>query len=340
VKVLVRITGALILLALAAAGAFYWNPLGVNDQQIRYHLWRANVRSEYVDVSGNRIHYFEAIPPDGSPGKPLLLLHGLGSRGEDWSPLIPSLAAAGFHVYAPDLLGYGRSDKPGGPYSIKREERVVTDFIWATHLAPQDAVTGGSHIDIAGWSMGGWIAAKLALDNPAWFDRLVLYDSAGVTFPPAFPGDAFVPTDAAGLQRLMILLSPRPRTLPPFVVRATLRKFARSGKIIQQSMDSMEHGDDLLDTRLSAIKQPTLIMWGTEDKLIPMAIGEAMHRDIPHSVFEGIIGCGHLAPAECPKPVLAGTIQFLKAEPPMQGGEQMLPATAQASAKPESKASR
>jgi len=112
-KARLRLAGTVLLLfALVAGCTFYWNPLWVNDRQIRYHLWRAGVRSEIVNVRGDRIHYFEAVPPDGTPGKPLLLLHGLGSRGEDWAPLIPSLAAAGFHVYAPDLLGYGRSDKP------------------------------------------------------------------------------------------------------------------------------------------------------------------------------------------------------------------------------------
>jgi pimeloyl-ACP methyl ester carboxylesterase len=324
-KALLRIAGAVLLFAMVTGGVFYWNPLWVNDQHIRYHMWRANVRSEYVDVDGNRIHYLEAVPPDSSPGKPLLLIHGLGSHSEDWSPMIPTLATAGFHVYAPDLLGYGRSAKPGVPYSVQLEENVVTHFIQAIHLAPQDPVA--SRIDLAGWSMGGWIAAKLALDNPAWFDRLILYDSVGITFQPTFPRDAFVPTDPAGLAHLMALLSPHPATLPGFAVRATLRRIARGGKIIQSNMDSMESGADLLDVRLPAIQQPTLIVWGMSDVLVPPAVGETMHHSIPNSVFDGIVGCGHLAPAECPKPVLAATIQFLKAQPPMQGGEQMLQGT-------------
>lgn len=321
---LLKIPGIFVLLAITAGVVFYWNPLWINDQQIRYHLWRSKVHSEYVDVRGSRIHYLEAQPPDGSPGKPLLLLHGLGSRGEDWAPMIPALAAAGFHVYAPDLLGYGRSDKPGGAYTVEREEQVIIHFIWASHLAPQDPVTGGSHVDLAGWSMGGWIAAKLVLDNPAWFDRLVLYDSAGITFQPSLARDAFVPTDSAGLALLMTMLSPHPATLPPFVVRASLQRIAAEGKIIQSSVDSMESGSDLLDARLGNISQPTLIMWGAEDKLIPISVGEAMHRGISNSVFESVTGCGHLAPSECSKPVLAGTIQFLKAQPPMRGGEQIL----------------
>ena len=324
-KARLRLAGTVLLLfALVAGCTFYWNPLWVNDRQIRYHLWRAGVRSEIVNVRGDRIHYFEAVPPDGTPGKPLLLLHGLGSRGEDWAPLIPSLAAAGFHVYAPDLLGYGRSDKPSFVCSIQVEEDVVLNFIQATGMARADSAGRPAPIDLAGWSMGGWIAAKLALDDPAFIDRLVLYDSAGLTIQPDFPRDAFVPTDSAGLARLMALLMPHPRTLPGFVARATLRRVKSNGRIVQQSMDSMDTGAGLLDTRLSEIRQPTLVMWGMADILIPPAVGETMHREIPHSVFEGIVGCGHLAPSQCPRPVLEGTVQFLKADPPMQGGELML----------------
>jgi pimeloyl-ACP methyl ester carboxylesterase len=315
-KAFLRIAAAALLLIIIAIAVFYWNPLWVNDQHIRYRLWRADVRSEYIQAGGHRLHYFEARPPNGSPGIPLVLVHGIGSRGEDWAPMIPSLAASGFHVYVPDLLGYGRSEKPNAVYSIPLETTVVIDFMHAVGL---------QHADLDGWSMGGWVAAKLALDHPAMVDRLVLDDSAGITYKPSFSRDAFVPTDAAGLGRLFGLLTPKPPTLPDFVVRATLRKIARNGKVVQQSMDSMESGADLLDTRLGSITQPTLIIWGTEDKLIPMSVGETMHHAIPNSVFEGIIGCGHLAPGECPRPVVYGTTEFLKANPPLRNGEQMLP---------------
>ena len=154
---------------------FYWNPLWVNDEMIRYRLWRAGVRSEYVDAGGYRIHTFEAAPPDGSAGIPLVLVHGLGSRGEDWEPMIPRLAAAGFHVYAPDLLGYGRSAKPDVVESVAVEEVMVVGFL--------DAV-GVTRADFDGWSMGGWIAAKIALEHPEMVDRLVVDDSAGLTFQP------------------------------------------------------------------------------------------------------------------------------------------------------------
>jgi pimeloyl-ACP methyl ester carboxylesterase len=318
-KTLLRIAGTVLVILMVASTVFYSAPLWVNDQHIRFGLWRMHVRSEYVDAGGYRIHYFEAAPPDGSAGIPLLLVHGLGSRAEDWGAMIPTLAAAGFHVYVPDLLGYGRSAEPDVAYSIAVQELVVVDFIRAVGL---------QRTDIDGWSMGGWIAAKIALDHPEMVNRLVLDDSAGLKYQPAFDKAVFVPTDEAGVNRLAALLTPKPLAMPGFVMRATLRKFRRNGKIIQQSMDSMLSGRDLLDGRLNNIAQPMLIVWGTEDKLIPMSIGERMHREIPNSVFDGIVGCGHLAPAECSKPVLAGTIQFLKAQPPMRGGEQMVPGTA------------
>ena len=320
-----------ILLALIAAGTFYWNPLWVNDQIIRYHLWRAEVQSEYVDAGGYRLHYFEATPPDGAPGTPLVLIHGLGSRGEDWSPMIPSLAAAGFHVYVPDLLGFGRSARPNVPYSLPLEENVAVSFMDAIHL---------QRADIGGWSMGGWIAAAIALDHPSRVDRLVLYDSLTLAFDPTIAQDGFVPTDAPGLNRLIAILTPEPRVLPGFVIRATLRRLHRNGWIIQRTMDSIFTRKDILDNRIAAIRQPTLIVWGSEDRLIPLAVGEATHRDIANSVFVSVQGCGHLAPGECPKPVLAATIDFLKAQLPLQNVEKTLPGTTQEGAKPQTEGAR
>jgi pimeloyl-ACP methyl ester carboxylesterase len=317
-KIAIRLAWLLFTLLCIVAGVFYYDPLWVHEEQIRYHLWREGAHSKYVVVDGHRIHYFEASPSDGSPGTPLLLIHGLGDRAEAWAPQIPTLTAAGFHVYAPDLLGYGRSDKPDITYSIPVEVATMTDFMHAINL---------QHADIAGWSMGGWVAAELTLDHPTLVDRLILEDSAGIRFKATFPRTLFTPTDEAGLKQLMEALSPRPQALPHFVVRATLRKLASMGRVVQSSMDSMESGTDLLDKRLSAIQQPTLIIWGSEDRLLPISTGLQMHEAIPNSVFATISGCGHLAPKECAGPVLDATIQFLKANPPMPRGEETLPGT-------------
>jgi pimeloyl-ACP methyl ester carboxylesterase len=293
----------LLVLLFAAGLVFYFSPLWVNDQTVGWRLWRAHVESEYVTVDGYRIHYLEAKPRAADAGT-LVLVHGLGARAEDWAPLIPRLAAQGYHVYAPDLLGYGRSARPAGAdYSISLEEQTVVDFMQTLHL---------DHAIVAGWSMGGWVALKLGLDHPELADRLMVYDSAGVYFPPTWATDLFTPSDPAGLFRLQEMLTPHAKPLPGFVGRAAIRKLQSNAWIVNRSLASMIAGRDLLDFRLHTLKQPTLIVWGGEDRLIPLAAGEEMKREIPHAEMVVVPGCGHLAPSECSGAVFAGTMKFLK----------------------------
>jgi len=295
---------------LSAGLVFYFNPLWVADQQTRWRLWREGVKSEYVEAGGYRLHYFEA---GRSEGTPLLLVHGLGARGEDWRAMIPTLAASGFHVYAPDLPGYGRSSRPtDASYSIAMEEAAVVSFMQAVHLA---------RADVGGWSMGGWISMKLTLDHPEMVDRLVIYDSAGIYFPADFGPELFVPGDAPGVTRLMKILSPHPGPMPNFVMRAVLRKLVRNGWVIQRSMSAMTSGRDLLDFRLHDIRQPTLVVWGAEDELIPLSVGKTIHEGITDSSLVVIEGCGHLAPLECSEPVLEATEKFLRAPQPVRANE-------------------
>jgi pimeloyl-ACP methyl ester carboxylesterase len=302
-KVFLRSMTALLLVLLVGATVFYASPLWVNDQIIRFRLWRAHVQSEYVDVDGYQVHYFEAKPAAGD-GEVVVLVHGLGSRGEDWAPLIPKLAAQGFHVYVPDLLGYGRSAKPAeASYSIQLEEKTVADFMTAKHL---------THADVAGWSMGGWIVLALGLDHPELADKLVVYDSAGVYFPPTWEPKLFDPMNPKELFELQTILSPHPQPFPAFVAKDVLAGLQGRFWVVNRSLHAMTGGHDLLDFRLHTLKQPTLVMWGSEDRLIPLAAGEQMHREIPKSQLMVVDGCGHLAPGECSGPVAKGTVEFLK----------------------------
>ncbi len=303
-KAAIRNFISLALLLIVAGGlTFYTEPLWVNEQIIGWKLWRQHVQSKYVEVNGYKIHYFEAAPV-GTPGIPLVLIHGIGSRGEDWSPMIPTLAAQGFHVYVPDLLGYGRSPQPNVDYSISLEEDIMLKFMDNLHI---------QHADLGGWSMGGWIALRLALDHPARVDHLVVYDSAGIYFPPTFDASLFLPTDPAGFATLRHTLSPINKALPSFVVQDALRTIRRNGWVIERSFFAMEDGKDLTDFRLADLHKPTLVVWGSVDQLIPISTGEQLHQAIPGSKFATIPDCGHLAPGECPLPVLKATIDFLKA---------------------------
>jgi pimeloyl-ACP methyl ester carboxylesterase len=315
-KIALRVVALLVLLSVIAGLMFYRYPLWVADRETRFHLWRAGVKSEYVEAGGYRLHYFETRPADGSAGTPLVLVHGLGARVEDWGAMMPGLAARGFHVYAPDLLGYGRSPRPNVDYSITLEEQTVVEFMQAMQVP---------RAEVGGWSMGGWIAMKLAVDHPEMVDRLVVYDSAGIYFPATFTPDLFTPNDVAGVKKLHDMLSPKPFDPPEFVGQAVVRKLQGNAWVIRRSMASMTSGRDLMDFRLGNISEPMLIVWGARDELIPPSVGEAIYKGVAQSVLEIVPGCGHLAPAECAPPVIEGTVEFLRAQPPMRGGEKTLP---------------
>ncbi|MBW4037370.1 MAG: alpha/beta hydrolase [Acidobacteria bacterium] len=311
-----RLLLLVVVVVLAGSIVFYKRPLWVEQQNVHFGLFLHRVQSNYVMTPEGRVHYYEAEPRIPGGGVPLVLVHGLGDRGESWAPMLERLKKDGFHVYAPDLLGYGRSPKPSdSDYSIGTEEKFVTDFI--------DSI-GLQKTDIGGWSMGGWIALKVAMDHPDLVDRVVVYDSAGIRYQVPGGAQLFHPTDGPELQRLASLLEPGSKPLPRFVRRDALRRMGREQWVVDRSVASMESGKDVLDGALGGLTEPLLIVWGSDDGLLPLCVGEKMHALDPRSELDVVEGCGHLAPKTCSRRVAAATASFLKANPAPVGGEQRL----------------
>jgi pimeloyl-ACP methyl ester carboxylesterase len=313
---------ALIFAVLAIASVatvLYWFPLWTVNQSQNLYMFRHGVDQHDIAVGEYQIHYLEAKPHVGGPDKPLLLIHGLGARATNWTPLIPELAANGYHVYALDLLGYGDSPKPAnGDYSLAGEEKIVLGFLQAMNI---------SKADVAGWSMGGWVAMKVALDRPDLVRRLMLYDSAGLYFKINFPLSLFVPTTPQEFEKLIYQIEPDKPFVktPTYALHGMLRQMKANQPIVDASFRSMLTGSELLDFRVHALKMPVLIVWGTEDKLIPISMGLRLHELVPQSVFVGIAGCGHLAVAECAGQAAPVTLKFLAADPPQPPSITILP---------------
>jgi pimeloyl-ACP methyl ester carboxylesterase len=294
---------AMVALFLLGAIVVWQRPLAVVETMTRARLAFEGFHNEYATIRGNRIHYYE-----GGSGAPVVLVHGLGSRAEDWANLMPQLKQAGFHVYAIDLLGYGRSARPAtATYSIPEEAQYVEDFI-AQH--------GLQKVNLVGWSMGGWVSMRVALDQPERIGRLVLCDSAGVRFEPTFTIFDFEPTTVPAVRHLYSLLMPQPTELPDFLARDMVRKFKALNWVVDRSARSMFRGDDLLDGKLGGLQMPTLIVWGKQDHLIPLATAVAMHEQIPQSVLQIYDGCGHLAPGQCAARIGPRLVDFLDGKPP------------------------
>ena len=295
-----------LLFLVIAAGVIYERPMTVADAGIHLRLRMAGIDSRYVRVGPYRVHYFV-----GGKGKPLLLIHGLGGRAEDWTPEMPAYLKQGFRVYAIDLLGCGRTSRPNIAYSMQEQSDMVQGFLNALHV---------QRTDVAGWSMGGWITLLYALQHPAHVNRVVVMDSAGLIFQAHFGAQVFEPKTPEQLSQLMTLLTPHPDVLPAFVERDVLRRMKQNSPVIHRAVQTMLTGQDLLDGKLQNIHVPVLIVWGAQDELIPPTSGEQMHQAMPQSVLELYQGCGHLAPATCADRVVPHVLDFLRSEPAMAGG--------------------
>lgn len=295
----------LVMAGLSVLGGLtlWLRPLEVLDAFTHARLAYEGFHNETATVRGQRLHYYE-----GGSGRPILLIHGLGSRAEDWANLMPLLKRAGFHVYALDLLGYGSSARPANAsYSIAEEAGYVEGFLTAQGL---------EHVAVAGWSMGGWVAMQVALDQPQRVERLILCDAAGIRFSPDFQVADFEPTTVDAVRRLYRLLMPRPQEIPQFLAAAMLRRFQAINWVVDRSTRSMFRGADLMDGRLGALQMPTLIVWGRQDHLIPLATGVALHQQIAQSALEIYDGCGHLAPGQCAGRLGPRMIDFLDGKGP------------------------
>ncbi len=306
--------GVFTFLALVVALIVFalFRPLTLLWYGTETRLLFAGIHSDYTHielpgVGRVRIHYYA-----GGSGKPIVLVHGLGGRAEDWANLMPQLVRDHHRVYALDLLGYGRSDWPtNATYSIREEADAVEAFMNDRHLVRSD---------LGGWSMGGWLAMRVALDQPQRIRRLMVFDSAGTRFSLTWDTSLFEPDTPQKLQTMDDLLMPNGAPhLPGFVAHAIIRFVKLHGWVVRRNMDSLLTGRDLLDGKLGALRMPMLIVWGKEDHLIPFSVGEQIHRDVPQSELEIFDGCGHLAAAQCAAQVGPVVKGFLDEKSPIPG---------------------
>jgi pimeloyl-ACP methyl ester carboxylesterase len=145
-------------------------------------------------------------------------------------------------------------------------------------------------------------------------------DSAGLWFNTTLTPDIFQPRTIPQLMRLEALLTPQPRQLPEFFQKDLLRAMQRNFAVVHRTLESMLNEKDELDGRFGELTMPVLLVWGTQDALIPVRVGLQIHREIPQSVLQLYSGCGHLAPAVCAHRIVPRVLEFLQSEPPVTGG--------------------
>jgi len=300
----------LLALVVMLAALFVWRPVAALTAITTAALRVRGIESRYVQLGPNRIHYFV-----GGTGEPLVLVHGLGSRALDFALLMPGLAHA-HRVYALDLLGYGDSDRPEVDYSVSLQTGVLRQFVDTLRL---------ERVDLAGLSMGGWIALEFAAESPERVRRLVLLDSAGMNFTPSFDVRLLSPYTMADMRAMEKLMTTRANQIPTFFSRDVLRLLREESWAIQRTVANMMTGRELLDGKLGDVTMPVLLIWGKQDVVTPLAVADAMHREMVQSVLVVLDGCGHIAPIECHDRVLAEMQRFLDANPPLPAGVHEVP---------------
>lgn len=268
-----------------------------------------------VEVEGINTRYLTA-----GEGPPLVLLHGVGTSSGEWSWVMPDLAC-NHRIYAIDLPGYDGSYEPPD-YSPAFTASFVSSFL--------DAV-GVEHAVVVGNSFGGLVALHLALSEPTRVSALVLSDSAGlgrlvspvlaaVTLPGG--GDlarALAKTRLGAYQRAVrraLLLFARPWQIPLKWVKdqyklAQLPNFTDATLAsLRTTVDATGQREVLLD-QLPRLQMPTLVVWGTEDKLIPYSQAKDAIARLQDGSLELISNCGHLPHVEQPKRFVSVLGQFL-----------------------------
>ena len=253
---------------------------------------------------GSGLYYEES-----GQGDPILLIHGFGANLYTWRYIIPALSRH-HHVIAVDLKGFGNSPKPSeGNYTAYDQARLVYRLIQEKNL---------HNLTIIGHSFGGGVAlvtsAYLAEHDPERQKNLVLIDSASYLQPmPWFidilatpvlgPLTAWLLPDEVQTHKVLELAYHNPDVIPVTAVAAYARPLAMPGgkhATIMTARQSVPSDIDALTLKYRNIKVPTLILWGDDDKIVPLISGKRLHEDLPNSAIVVFESCGHIPQEEMP----------------------------------------
>lgn len=273
--------------------------------------WRAidwRERQRWVRVAGRWANVVELGPSDGEP---VVFVHGLGGRWQSWLANLPAVADAGYRAIAVDLPGFGASEMPAETITIGGYGRWL------------DALCAELGLGSAAWvgnSMGGFVAAELAIQAPERVKRLTLVSAAGITVEQqrsdrllallyrseslaAYATGAVVARAAwmarrPGLRRAaMWFVMAHPERLPAALAYEQIGGVGTPGFL--PALDACSAYP--IRDRLPEIACPTLIVWGREDKIIPARDADVFEQLIPDArkvVWDDV---GHVAMLEEPE---------------------------------------
>ena len=311
---LLRLLGVLILLTVLVLS---WLRLPDRPVETLVGRW-APAPSDFVELQGQLVHLRDEGPRDDP--LPIVLVHGTSASLHTWEGWAKALTKQGRRVISFDLPAFGLT----GPFTGQwAGQRYHGDTYARFTLALMDQLQVGRFV-IGGNSLGGEVAWRTAHVAPTRVAALVLVDAAGPDFVPDSVPLGFRVARTPVLRHITQWTLPRElvdsslrnvygdpaRVTPALVDRyfeLTLREGNRAALLERfEAWVPGEHAE-----RIAGLKQPTLILWGGRDRLIPPAVGREFQRLIPDSRLVEFPELGHVPQEEDPARSLAPVIPFL-----------------------------
>jgi pimeloyl-ACP methyl ester carboxylesterase len=266
-----------------------------------------------VTANTIRTNYIEVGDPTHPP---LILIHGSGpgvTAFANWNGVIPTLAEH-FHIFAPDMVGFGYTDCP-------ESLTEITLDTWVSHIAGFMDAVGIASARFIGNSFGGALTVALAARHPEKVNKIVLMGSAGLPFPIS-DGLAKVwgyQPSAQAMRDLMETFAFNPALVTEAIVESRYQASIRPGaqeafarlfpEPRQARLDALCTPED----QLRALSQPTLILHGREDVIVPLSVSQRFNALIPDSELHVFGHCGHWTQIEKKARFLDLVIPFLTA---------------------------
>ncbi len=288
--------------------------LGCGSSLQPFEEVRAGLPAEqFLRIDGQWVHFERA----GS-GPPLLLIHGFGGSTFSWREVQPALAAD-FDVIAVDLSGFGYTERPkaAAAYTIEAQIGLLLRLLDALSI---------QQLNVAGHSYGAGLALRLAIEHPERVRTLILVDGgpnegapAGVATIPAFLRPLFACfverffLTPDGIRDLLSNFVHRREVITEPVVRGYLERLRVEGlaDALNGLFEAAARTPPPVDP--TAVRQPTLIVWGTHDRVFPIATGRALAERIAGSSFVEFERSGHLPMEEEPERFVEAVRSFLSA---------------------------
>jgi len=299
----------LLMVAMLIAGGWLWTP---DKDRAALEAQYATPPSRFVQAAGLRVHVRDTGPADKPDARVLLLLHGFGSSLQTWDTWAQALQAD-YRVLRIDLPGAGlTSPDPTGDYGDERGVQVLAAVLDAS---------GVQSATLVGHSMGGRLAWRFAADQPQRVDKLVLVSPDGF----ASPGFEYGKPPDVGLA-VQLMRYALPKTIlkmglePAFAQPAAMTDALVSryhdmmlapgvrGALIER-MQQMRLQEPT--PFLARIQAPTLLLWGEQDQMIPVANAQDYLRVLPRAELKVLPGIGHLPQEEMPAAALPALKAFL-----------------------------